>query len=134
DAVVDQPQAQVAPSTPEVTPTPVPPTPTPVPNTDSLDAISGLQPVSLYPGESHVVGLTYLVTTPRTATAVHAELRLADGTLATGWLLAANTGTQSVAATGPAVDMSEDASVAPDSSFPLLLTITAPADIAVEHT
>jgi hypothetical protein len=114
----------------ETPPTPIPPTPTPLPNTDTLSAISPVDPVTLQQGESHTLELVYAVTTPRIATVLHAELRAADGSLATGWVLAE----QGTSGTGPAFDKTESNSVTVGSSFAILLSVSAPPEVITNET
>lgn len=103
------------------------------PNTDSL-AAGATDPVTLDPGQQATFAFTYHVTTPRTGTAIRAELRHTDGTIASGWGLSAQAGGSAWADGSGAVDVTEQGTLGPDSAFPLSITVTAPADVTAEQT
>jgi hypothetical protein len=106
-------------------------TPTPAPNSDSLTLLSAPGDIVLTPGEATLIEFTYNVTTERTATQVHLELRLADGTLATGWSLLLQPG---VPTDLPGADLVDATALIPGSSFGLSIHVQAPPTVDEGHT
>jgi hypothetical protein len=135
DSGIAAPTATVATEAGEITP-PLDPTPTPVPsptspplNTDSLISISGPGPFPLEQAATQTLSYTYLVTTLRTATSLHAELRHADGSLATAWWLQGQAGDSSWSSNGGVIDVAEYATRTPGASFTVTFIVTAPAEV-----
>jgi hypothetical protein len=123
------PTATPAPPAPTLEPTITPPL---MPNTDSLVPVTVAQSVSLAPGGTHIFAFTYLVTTPRTGTSLHVELRHADGMPATGWLIDAQAG-NSAGSSGGAIDLADTTAVMPASTFGITLAITAPGQTEAQN-
>jgi hypothetical protein len=107
--------------------------PPPIPNTDTLAATSPTEPVTLEPGGSQQYAFSYSVTTPRTGTSIVADLRLPDGSPATGWTITAQAGGGEAASGDARVETGEWATLAP-GAFALTITVTAPADVTTEQT
>jgi hypothetical protein len=120
------------------TPTPLPPTPTPnptvIPNSDSIAALTPAGAVTLQPGEARELAFAYTVTTERTATSIHAELRDVNGNGAGGWTLQSQAGQGSWAGAGTVADLDETGTLAPGGTFTLTVRIVAPAGITEAQT
>lgn len=125
---VVMPTPAAAPATPTTTATPA------MPNTDTLTPTSDTAPVTIQPDQSRQYAFTYAVTTPRTGTTVHAELRMVDGGPATGWLLQVLAGGGALAGDGPATDATESSTLTPGGTFPLTVIAHAPATATAPQT
>lgn len=126
------PESTVAPneSTPASSPTPTP-TPSPTANTDTLTILIDPASTILAPDDVQELQLAYSVTTERTATSLHMELRLANGRPAPGWSLMLRPEEN---AGSPTVDLVDATALIPASSFGFTLLIVAPTDVTAEHT
>ena len=120
--------------TPDPTPTPEPTSTPALPNTDTLTAASSVAPITLDPGQKQQYAFVYTVTTPRTGTAMHAALRLADGSPAIGWGLGAQAGGGDWVSGDGAVDVTEWSTLVPVATFTLSIIVTAPAGGDTEQT
>jgi hypothetical protein len=111
------------------------PLPTQIPsNTDALSPTSGVGPFTLQQSGAETLAFTYTVTTERTATDIHAELRYADGSLASAWWLQGQAGNSSWGSNGGAIDLTDSGARTQGSSFPVTLIVTAPAQITDQHS
>lgn len=96
--------------------------------------MSGPGPFSLEQAATQTLTYTYLVTTNRTATSLHAELRYADGNLATAWWLQGQAGSSPWSSNGGAIDVAEYATLTQGTSFPVTFIVTAPVQVTQQHS
>jgi hypothetical protein len=99
-------------------------------NTDTLTPTGATDAIPLDPAGEATLAFTYAVTTQRAGTAIHAELRDADGALAGGWTVRAQPGTGSWTSGNAAIDVTEQVTLAPGTAFTLTIVVTAPAALA----
>lgn len=141
--------ATALPTEPPATDTPVPtevpsPTPTPSPtaqvwvNHDTLTPAGDTAPlVTLQPDATRALGYTYSVTTPRTGTNIHAEIRDDTGAAASGWrvrLTSLDGAGDDWSAAGNVAEAIETATTTPDATFALTIAVRAPASVPQAQT
>ena len=99
-------------------------------NSDVLTVVTDVASIVLEPGEVQEIQFIYSVTTERTATLLHMDLRLSNGHPASGWSLLLQS---SDPALSPATDLTDASALIPDSSFGFTVWIVAPAVVTDEH-
>jgi hypothetical protein len=99
-------------------------------NTDAMVVTSQSGEGPLQPGESRTIALEHSVTTPRRSTIITASLFDARGSVASTWVVQADSG----ASGNGTVTFSEGTTTGPNNSFAVTLTITAPANVLADES